>query len=96
MKKINSIDYGAKVIGIGLIFLAVIPIVFYIVNCFLSLSAIRIVIFISMGIGAVIEIGFGCHLAIELRQDKLIDRYYSEHPSSTKTPQEILNERNRG
>lgn len=66
MKKINSIDYGAKVIGIGLIFLAV------------------------------IEIGFGCHLAIELRQDKLIDRYYSEHPSSTKTPQEILNERHRG
>ncbi len=95
MKKINSIDYGGKVIGIGLVFLIVIPVLLYILNLYLNSYVIRVVLFVSMGIGFIMEAGYSCLLTIELRQDRLINEYYKENPTSTKTPQQILDETKR-
>ena len=93
MKKINSIDYGSKVIGTGLVFLALIPAVFYALNNILGSTLVQTLMYISLGIGAVIEVGFGCVLLIELRQDRIIGRHYENNPESAKTPQQILDER---
>ena len=93
MKKINSIDYGGNVIGIGLVFLALIPVVLYVLNSFLGSSLVQTLMYISLGIGAVIEAGFGCVLLIELRQDRIISKHYESNPESAKTPQQILDER---
>ena len=95
MKKINSIDYGGKVIGIGLVFLIVIPVLLYILNLYLNSYVIQVVLFVSMGIGFIMEAGYSCLLTIELRQDRLINEYYKENPTSTKTPQQILDETKR-
>ncbi len=93
MKKINSIDYGGKVIGIGLVFLALIPVVLYALNSFLGSPLVHTLMIISLIIGAVIEVGFGCVLLIELRQDRIISKHYESNPESVKTPQQILDER---
>ena len=95
MKKINSIDYGGKVIGIGLVFLIVIPVLLYVLNLYLNSYVIQVVLFVSMGIGFIMEAGYSCLLTIELRQDRLINEYYKENPTSTKTPQQILDETKR-
>lgn len=95
MKKINSIDYGGKVIGIGLVFLIVIPVLLYILNLYLNSYVIQVVLFVSMGIGFIMEVGYSCLLTIELRQDRLINEYYKENLTSTKTPQQILDETKR-
>lgn len=79
MKKINSIDYGGKVIGIGCIFALGIPIILLMINQVVALKLISILIIASVAIGGIILAGFFIHLAIELRQDKKIDAYYSRH-----------------
>ena len=90
MKKINTIDYGGKVILIGLVFFAVLPVALYILNRFLNSCAVTIVMYVSIGIGVAIEIYFGCALYLELRQDRDINKFYENNPSSLKTPQQIL------
>ena len=45
---------------------------------------------ISVVIGAMIESGFFIHLAIELYQDRIIDKFYSDNPNSELTPDEVL------
>lgn len=92
MKKINSNDYGATVIGIGLLFLLFIPAILFLLNKIVNSYIVTVMIYISIGIGAIIELAFWCHLSIELKQDKKISEYYEEHPDSTKTPQEILDD----
>lgn len=95
MKKIDSIDYGGKVIGIGLIFLVGIPGILFFINRVCNNGIIHFLIWTSLVIGVIIEIGFGCFLGIELRQDRIIGRYYEKHPSSQKTSQDILDEHRR-
>lgn len=95
MKKINSIDYGGKVIGTGLVFLVAIPAMLYVLNCFLHSPVIQTLMTVSLMIGAIIEAGFGCVLLIELRQDRIIRQYYEANPSSKRTPQQILDSRRR-
>lgn len=90
MKKINSINYGGKIIAIGLIFLLLIPIVLYFLNVLLHTHVIQVIQMISIGIGIIIEAAFVIHLAVELRQDCIINKYYSRNPSSEVTPQQIL------
>ena len=92
MKKINTIDYGGKVILIGLVFLAAMPLALSLLNHFLHALVITIIISISMGIGLAIEVCFGCVLALELWQDRKINQYYQNHPSSLKTPQQIIDD----
>lgn len=93
MKKINSIDYGGKVIGIGLVFLALIPALLYVLNRLFASPVVQTLLYISLVIGAMIEAGFGFVLLIELRQDRIIGKYYMNNPESVKTPQQILDER---
>lgn len=79
VKKINSIDYGGKVIGIGCVFALGIPTILLIINQVVTLKLISILAIGSAVIGGIILVGFFIHLAIELRQDKKIDAYYSRH-----------------
>ena len=65
----------------------------FFVNHLVNSELITIIAVISLVIGILIEIGFGVYLTIELHQDRIINDYYSKHPSSTKMPQEILNDR---
>ena len=95
MKKINSIDYGGKAIGIGLAFLMAIPAMLYVLNRFLHLSVIQTLMTVSLMIGAIIEAGFGCVLLIELRQDRIIRQCYEANPSSKRTSQQILDSHRR-
>lgn len=76
MKKINSIGYGGKVIGAGLVFAAVIPSALKLVSLVAGKPVLPLVSKISLGCGAVILIGFAILLAIELHQDKRLNHYY--------------------
>lgn len=90
MKKINSINYGGKVIGIGLIFVLIIPVVLFFLNLIVKSHVIQVIQIISIVIGLLIEVAFFIHLAIELKQDRIINKYYCNNPSSNMTPQQIL------
>lgn len=92
MKKINSINYGGKVIGIGLIFLLLIPSTLYFLNLIVNCQLVQVIQIISAGIGMTIEVSFFIHLVIELRQDRIINQYYCNNPSSNVNPQQILDE----
>ncbi len=77
--KINSIDYGGKVIGIGLFFMFFIPGVLLLFYRILVYKVLEILAKVSFGIGLLILASFACLLVIEFRQDKKIDQYYSNH-----------------
>ena len=92
MKKINSNSYGGRIIGTGLLFLLIVPIGLGVINTILKFQFIRGVILFSAVVGALIELFAILMLMVELHQDRIIDAYYSENPSSEKTPQEIIDE----
>ena len=92
MKKINTIDYGGKVILIGLAFLVALPLALGLVNYFLHALVVTVILSISAGIGLAIEVCFGFVLSFELWQDRKINQYYLNNPSSLKTPQQILDD----
>lgn len=77
--KINSINYGGKVICIGLIIMLLVPSILMWLNTFLEHKVIIIFAIISFVVGICILIGFIAVLFIEFRQDKKIDNYYSSH-----------------
>lgn len=79
MKKINSINYGGKIISVGLIIMFVIPGMLMLINTILNYDAILLISRLLFIIGAFILICFTVHLFIELHQDKKIDKYYSKH-----------------
>lgn len=79
MKKINSINYGGKIISVGLIIMFVIPGLLMLVNTILNYDAVLLISNLLFIIGAFILIFFTVHLFIELHQDKKIDKYYSKH-----------------
>lgn len=79
MKKINSIDYGGKVIGIGLIIGLLIPGILLMFNRYLQNRGVTVLAIILVAVGVLIIVGFLIHLFIELKQDKKINQYYSEH-----------------
>lgn len=79
MKKINSINYGGKIISVSLIIMFVIPGMLMLINAVLNYDAILLISRLSFIIGVFILICFTVHLFIELHQDKKIDKYYSKH-----------------
>ena len=79
MKKINSIDYGGKVISIGLVIMFLIPGMLMLINIILNYEAIRLISRLLFILGAFILICFTVHLFIELYQDNKINKYYSKH-----------------
>lgn len=79
MKKINSINYGGKIIGVGLMIMFVIPGMLMLINTILNFDVILMLSRLLFLIGAVILICFTVHLLIEFHQDKKVDKYYSKH-----------------
>ena len=79
IKKINSIDYGGKIIGIGLIFMLLIPGLLLLFYKILVYEFLNIIVKVSFVIGLLILISFACLLIVELRQDKKLDQYYCKH-----------------
>nr|WP_302598150.1 hypothetical protein [uncultured Cellulosilyticum sp.] len=79
MKKINSINVSGKVIGMISIFLVFLPLIFYCLR-FIGLEAIgEILMKGSCTIGIIMLIGAWIVLMIELRQDKVLDQYYTSY-----------------
>lgn len=87
MKKINSIGYGAKVIGIGMLFALIIPIIISVISCFIELAFLNIFAKVSCIVGGIILFAFFILLMIELHQDKRLNSYY-EGQKNRKLPLE--------
>jgi membrane-bound acyltransferase YfiQ involved in biofilm formation len=85
MKKINSIWFGEKIIGTGLIFAAIIPLLLYHAS-FLFGSGRLFSFFIkgSVAIGTLILVFFIVLLTIELMQDRNINQRYNKTRNSKK------------
>lgn len=79
MKKIDSNDYGGKIIGIGIMVAAIIPGCLKLLNQLIHSRVLNLVMWCFIIVGSLILIGFFIYLGIELRQDKKIDHYYSNH-----------------
>ncbi len=83
MKKINSIWYGGTILGIGIIFAIVIPLLLHYTSFVFGLKEnFPMPIRISIIIGVLILLLFLVLLAIELKQDKRINRQYSKTRNS--------------
>lgn len=78
MKKINSIGYGGKVIGVGTVLLAVIPLILKVASYLTGRLVFPLLSKISFGCGTVVLIGFAILLAIELHQDKKLNNHYQK------------------
>lgn len=76
MKKINSIEYGGKILGVAMIFALVIPGAMRLVLLVYETAVLAICAKISLGIGIVIALSFCALLAIEFHQDKEQNLYY--------------------
>lgn len=74
MKKINSIGYGGKVIGTGLVFAVVVPVVLTILP--IPSGACDVLRKGSFIIGGVILGGFAVWLMIEFYQDRKMNGYF--------------------
>lgn len=79
MKKINSINYGGKIIGLGLVIMLIVPGILAYLNTFFDSKVLHAAIIVLRALGVLLLLGFIVLLVIELRQDKKIDRYYSRH-----------------
>ena len=79
MKKINSINYGGKVIGVGLVSMLIVPGILQGLNTFFGCCYISVIANLLFMAGTGILICFVGLLLIEFWQDKRIDKYYSEH-----------------
>lgn len=77
MKKIDSIHFGGRFIWLMLIFMVIIPVVLGCVNIFLKSSIIISLIIVSFIAGALIGLIFLIILAIELRQDRNLNKKYA-------------------
>lgn len=76
MKKINSIGYGGRIIGLGLVLLAVIPLILKLAVGAIENQLIPLISKISFTMGVVVLLGFSVLLVIELRQDKRLNKHY--------------------
>lgn len=79
MKKINSIHYGHKIVFAIVLFLVILPVLFYLISLLISADWLSLMIKISMALGSGILLFLALLLMVELRQDKRINRYYVNH-----------------
>ena len=84
MKKINSIGYGHRILGIALLFLVALPVCFYLLFVLFQAAILKILAYASLGIGILISVCFAGLLAIEFRQDQDIDYRYTTTLCKTK------------
>lgn len=76
MKKINSIGYAHKIIGLAELFLVLIPFCCHILNLIFHAGLLSVLMYISLTIGFLVLVFFIGLLGVELHQDKKIDREY--------------------
>jgi len=76
MKKIHSIGYAHKIIGIAVLFLTVIPFCFYILKFIFRSIVFSVFMYIFLAVGFLILLFFIGLFSIELHQDKKINRQY--------------------
>jgi len=79
MKKINSIGYAHRIIGLAVVFLFLIPLLLYLSNSLLHLPILVMLIKWSLGFGGVIIIFLIVLLVIEFRQDKKMSKYFEDN-----------------
>jgi len=79
MKKINSIGYAHRIIGLAVLFLIAIPSLLYLSNSHLHLPVLALLIKWSLGIGGIIIIFLTVLLTIEFRQDKRMNKYFEDN-----------------
>ena len=77
MKKINSIGYAHKIIGLAVIFLIILPVSCYTLLYFTNIRIFAMVASVLLGIGLFISIAFMALLIIEFHQDKTINKKYA-------------------
>ena len=78
MKKINSIWFGSKMIGLGIVFCAGIPLMLYgMSKMWPAVGIFMLSAKISISIGLLILAAFTVILVIELNQDRMINKNYS-------------------
>ena len=75
MKKINSINYGGKVIGVGLMSMLIVPGILQGLNTFFECCYISVIANFLFMAGTGILICFAGLLLIEFRQDKSVSYY---------------------
>jgi hypothetical protein len=78
MKKINSIGYGHKIIGLIVLFLIGIPLCLYMLNLLFHTKLFSILIYVSLAIGILISLFCVGLLSIEFHQDRSINRKYTD------------------
>ena len=79
MKKINSIGYADKIIGLAILFLVAIPILLYLVNLLLNMPILVILMKVSLSYGGLILIFLTVLLMIEFHQDKKLNKHFEDN-----------------
>ncbi len=77
MRKINSIGYGHKVLGVAAVFLIVLPLCCHFFFALFRVELLNIMASASFGIGLFILLFFAGLLCIEFFQDSTINRQYA-------------------
>lgn len=77
MKKINSINYGGKILLAGGILVILLPAALWLISCIWRNNVIMLVMKISFGM--LILLLFFIHLSSEFNQDRKINKYYITH-----------------
>ena len=78
MKKVNSIGYGHKIIGLVALFLVCIPLCLYVLDFIFYARLYSVLIYISLAIGFLMSLFCVGLLSIEFYQDRNINRKYTE------------------
>lgn len=79
MKKINSVGYGGKVIGIGMLLMVVVPVILCFISKISKVSDLTVAARVSGYSGAILLLLFALWLCIELKQDSYLNAYYAKH-----------------
>lgn len=79
MKKINSIGYGGKILGLAALFALIVPGVISLINFRGKNEVLAVIARASFVIGIIIGVFLALLLAVELRQDKNRIKYYKAH-----------------
>lgn len=77
MKKINSIDYGHKFLGVATVFLIALPVCSYFFFTLFRVDLLKKIAFVSLGMGILVSVFFIILLLVEFHQDRVIDHQYA-------------------
>ena len=79
MKKINSINWGGKVLGLIVFLDAILPLIAFLLSKIGLRQSSSFLYKVALGVGGVVTIAAFLVLLLELYQDKKIDQYYRLH-----------------